>query len=857
MKRLLALVSCLSFLLTAGCQEEPYLSVSPTSLSFDQGGGSQTVQVSANYAWTASVSGSGFTVSPKSGEGAGSVTVTASAATSPDEVSGSVTFQSEGLTASVALKQDAKSVIQAGSVAKIPAEGGTITVDIQYNTEFSVEVESAAQSWITFAGTKSLSSGKLTFEVKENDGTDPRTGKVTVKDKSGKASPVTLTFEQEEKKVIEVGDVMTIPAEGGTYQVDVKYNTDFTVEVEEDAQSWITFVKTKALKSGKLEFRFKANGNYEERTGRATVKDKAGKVADITLTFQQEAKQWVDVAAVSLDPESAEIETGETLALKATVEPEDASDKTVTWSSGKPEVATVDENGVVTGVAEGTATITAKAGEKTATCEVTVKLSAYAIERAALVAFYQALDGDHWKNNTNWCSDKPVGQWYGVRTDSKGRVTRLEFSFNGLKGIIPECIGNLEKLTYLHLGVNYNITGPIPESIGKLVNLKTLALFENKLTGTIPESIMNLTQLEHFSIYQNQLDGILSEKLYYSDWWVTRYFRMDQQEGYGLKFENIYESSDFSRDGEVRQLQRHTKGPGFKIVITADGFSDRMIADGKFDMMVNRAVEAFFVEEPYKSFRDYFDVYSVVAVSKNELIAYDLAFETTFSVCGPSDGIRSNYEKINEYIRKVPDLKGDLRNVTALVLVNKNNGCVGPFTFMYDDDYALCLVGAGDGDFVKHEAAGHGFGKLADEYYYNTPYTGNLHEDYHQRGWYLNVDDTNDPAKVLWKDFLADPYYQAEGIGIYQGALYNNWYKSTSDSIMLGGANGFNAPSRWAIYQRIKKLAGEECSFEEFLKYDKSRSRNLMASHPAHRDMGRSKKSPIICNYPSSETGMR
>ena len=766
MKRLLAFISCLSLLLLFGCQEDPYLSVSPASLSFGQEGGSQTVQISANYAWTASVSGAEFTVSPKSGEGAASVTITASSATSPDEVSGIVTFQSEGLSASVALKQDAKSIIQVGSVTKIPAEGGTITVDVQYNTDLSVEVESTAQSWITFASTK-------------------------------------------------------------------------------------------ALKSGKLEFQFKANESYEERVGKATVKDKAGKVEPVSLTFKQEAKAWVDVAAITIDRKRAEIETGDTLTQKAVVEPEDASDKAVTWSSSNASVASVDENGLVKGLSEGTATIMAKAGEKSATCEVTVRPSVYEVERAVLVAFYDALDGDHWKNNTNWCSDKPVGQWYGVRTDSKGRVTRLDFSANGLKGIIPECIGNLEELTYLHLGVNYNITGPIPESIGRLEKLETLALFENKLTGTIPESIMNLTQLEYFFIYQNQLDGILSERLYYSDWWVTRYFRMDQQEGYGLKFENIYGSSDFSRDGEVKQLQKHTKGPGFKIVITADGFSDRMIADGKFDLMVNRAVEAFFVEEPYKSFRDYFDVYSVVAVSRNELIAYDLAFGTTFSVCGPSDGIQSNYDKINEYIRKVPDLKGDLKDVTALVLVNKNNGCVGPFTFMNDDDYALCLVGAGDGDFVKREAAGHGFGKLADEYYMNIPYTGNLHEDYHKRGWYLNVDDTDDPTKVLWKDFLSDPYYQAEGIGIYRGALYNNWYKSTSDSIMQGGAKGFNAPSRWAIYQRIKKLAGEECSFEEFLEYDKSRSRNLMESRPAHRNMSSIKKLPVICNYPSSEAGMR
>ena len=284
MKPLLVFVCCLSLLMSAGCHEDPYLSVSPTSLSFGQDGGSQIVQVSANYAWTASISGSGFTVSPKSGEGSGSVTITASAVTSPDEVSGSVSFLSEGLTASVAFKQDAKSVIQVGSVAKIPAEGGTTTVDIRHNTEFSVEVE-------------------------------------------------------------------------------------------KDAQSWITFIQTKALKSGKLEFQLKANENYEDRTGEVTIKDKAGKVEPITLIFNQEAKKWVAVTGLGLSSMSIAIQVGQTFTLETTVTPEDASDKSVVWASSDTSIAKVDENGVVTGVAEGTATITAKAGDITAFCLVTVTLS--------------------------------------------------------------------------------------------------------------------------------------------------------------------------------------------------------------------------------------------------------------------------------------------------------------------------------------------------------------------------------------------------------------------------------------------------------------------------------------------------
>ena len=144
MKTRLVFFACLAALLLQACQEDPYLTVSPDSLTFSQDGGSQTVRISANYPWTASVSGTGFSVSPASGEGTGSVTVTAAATSSTDPVTGSLTIRSEGLSASVSLTQDAKFAILVGSGATIPAEGGSYSVDIQYNTDFTVEVEASA-----------------------------------------------------------------------------------------------------------------------------------------------------------------------------------------------------------------------------------------------------------------------------------------------------------------------------------------------------------------------------------------------------------------------------------------------------------------------------------------------------------------------------------------------------------------------------------------------------------------------------------------------------------------------------------------------------------------------------------------
>ena len=300
MKRLLTFLFCALSSLLFGCNTtpDPVLTVTPENLAFSAEGGAQTVQVKANNPWTASASGSGLSVNPSSGDGDATVTVTATATSSTNPVSRTVVFRSEGLSATVSVTQDERKVIQVGDVMVIPAEGGTFAVDIQYNTEYTVEVEASAKSWISFLGTRALQSGKLEFQFAENQNTEPRTGKVTVRDNSGKAAPVTLNFVQEEKKVITVGDVMTIPAEGGTFAVDIQYNTDFDVVVESGAQSWITFVATRALQSGKLEFRFAENQSTDPRQGKVTVKDKSGKVSDITLTFVQAEKKVIAVGDV-------------------------------------------------------------------------------------------------------------------------------------------------------------------------------------------------------------------------------------------------------------------------------------------------------------------------------------------------------------------------------------------------------------------------------------------------------------------------------------------------------------------------------------------------------------------------------
>ncbi len=118
---------------------------------------------------------------------------------------------------------------------------------------------------------------------------------------------------------------------------------------------------------------------------------------DITATV---ASGEVAVESVTLDKETATIQKGKTLTLNATVKPDDADDPTVTWTSSKTDVATVDSDGVVTAVAEGTAIITAKAGEKSATCTVTVDKTDAELIAAAKTAAETELGGFSATNST-------------------------------------------------------------------------------------------------------------------------------------------------------------------------------------------------------------------------------------------------------------------------------------------------------------------------------------------------------------------------------------------------------------------------------------------------------------------------
>ena len=133
-------------------------------------------------------------------------------------------------------------------------------------------------------------------------------------------------------------------------------------------------------------------------------------------------------------------------------------------------------------------------------------------DREVLIALYDATDGVHWKNRTNWKTNEPLSEWYGVTTNTSGLVTELRLEENGLRGEIPEALGQLTNLEALGLYDN-QLWGEIPETLGQLTHLKYLWFHENQLSGQIPAALGQLTNLERLALYQNLLSGKIPAEL--------------------------------------------------------------------------------------------------------------------------------------------------------------------------------------------------------------------------------------------------------------------------------------------------------------------------------------------------------
>jgi len=130
----------------------------------------------------------------------------------------------------------------------------------------------------------------------------------------------------------------------------------------------------------------------------------------------------------------------------------------------------------------------------------------------ALVALYNGANGPNWTDHTNWLTDAPCSDWYGVTCDPDDRVITLALPANELNGTIPAQLGDLTSLQILDLSDN-ELSGTIPSHLGNLASLVWLKLGSNELSGSIPPQLGSLASLEWLELSYNNLGGSIPPEL--------------------------------------------------------------------------------------------------------------------------------------------------------------------------------------------------------------------------------------------------------------------------------------------------------------------------------------------------------
>lgn len=309
-------------------------------------------------------------------------------------------------------------------------------------------------------------------------------------------------------------------------------------------------------------------------------------------------------------------------------------------------------------------------------------------------------------------------------------------------------------------------------------------------------------------------------------------------------------------DGEVIEWQHETAGTQrpVHLVFMGDGFiAEDYVGGGAFEQAMKKAIDAIFSVEPYITYRDYFRVSAVIAHSRERgtTVLKDMGglgpgaqtrntvFSTTLDG-GGSTGVNGDANMVFSYARKVPGItEAELSNAVVFVLINVNAYAGTCHVWSKGRAIAYCPMGTMDNggqpaykSIIVHEGAGHGFGRLLDEYrYYDEPVDDYSRKEFqtfrNQDPWYgWNISFTNDRNSVHWKQYFSTPGYTA--VGLYEGAMLftRGVWRPEQVSCMEDNRPYFNAPSREAIVRRIHRISGTNFDFSTFVSKDRVKSDN-------------------------------
>ena len=434
-----------------------------------QEGGTASISFTTTADWTASLvntrAESWITVTPNSGsKGKNEITITATTNETYDERNATVVLKCGSDSKNIVVTQKQKDALTVtSSKYEVASKGGNISVEVKANINFEVEVRA---DWIKqqTEKTRALTTSNLNFTIEPNETGDKREGEIIIK--SGELSETIKVYQGFEDFITLTKKDFTIPEEGGNVDIEIKSTLDYEVKMLSDVD-WITEIQSRAVSTHTHHYTVSPNDTYDSREAKIVFYNpKDENVADTVSIYQM----YKGAILVARNEYQFGIDGG-TLNLAVQTNLEFDVEVSDTWIQQVQPTRALTEYNLSFAISknteqkdrEGTITVKDKNSDKKQV--VTIKQSRIDLEREALIALYKATNGDNWTNNTNWCSDKPVSEWYGITAlTNPTRILAIDLATNNLSGTLPDEIGNLPNLNSLHLPYN-NLKGGIPNSI--------------------------------------------------------------------------------------------------------------------------------------------------------------------------------------------------------------------------------------------------------------------------------------------------------------------------------------------------------------------------------------------------------
>ena len=293
-------------------------------------------------------------------------------------------------------------------------------------------------------------------------------------------------------------------------------------------------------------------------------------------------------------------------------------------------------------------------------------------------------------------------------------------------------------------------------------------------------------------------------------------------------------------DGDYKIAQTYTKGANpSEIIFMGDGYiSEDFEEGGQFDADMNEGIEAFFSVEPYKSYREYFTVYKQAGYSRDSGVKQTdksiLKISKFHSDFLGGSSLSTDTDEVFSYAKKIPGVDDEkLKNLLIILVLNEDR--YAGTCWMWSDGRAIAIApvsrstsaGSHYSNLINHEAGGHGYGRLADEYVTSANTGKTITDDetkqlktFVNAGFYSNVDLIGDVTQVKWKHIVGISGYNR--VSSFEGGYYFTYgvWRPETSSCMVNNATYYNAPSREAMVKRIFKTAGLEYTFEAFLSKD-------------------------------------